>query len=118
VDEARPEPQVIDVEFAKPTRNHEPCHNLFVCEMAHGAIQEDSQTVVYDTLEAIMDIPSFSPLDDDNAPFDSKEFDAGYLARLSGEPQSLTATRGWRAGWADADAGLIHKEMPSLGRTA
>lgn len=27
-----------------------------------------------------MDIPRFSPLNDDNAPFDSKEFEAGYLA--------------------------------------
>jgi hypothetical protein len=57
-----------------------------------------------------MDIPHFSPLDDNNAPFDSEEFEAGYLARLSGEPQCLGATRGWRAGWADA--GFRSPEVP------
>jgi len=41
---------------------------------------------------------------DDNTPFNSEEFEAGYLARLSGEPQCISATRGWRAGWSDADA--------------
>jgi hypothetical protein len=59
-----------------------------------------------------MDIPRFSPLDDNIAPFDSDEFEAGYLARLSGEPQCLGATRGWRAGWADADAGFRNPEVP------
>ena len=53
-----------------------------------------------------MDIPRFSPLDDDNVPFNSEEFEAGYVARLAGQPQCLSATRGWRAGWADAEAGF------------
>jgi hypothetical protein len=44
-------------------------------------------------------------------PFDSTEFDAGYLARLSGEPQCLGATLGWRAGWADADAGCYSSQL-------
>jgi hypothetical protein len=66
-----------------------------------------------------MDIPRFSPLDDDApAPFNSEEFEAGYLARLSGEPDCLSATRGWRAGWADTDMGFSRSEMQSLGRIA
>jgi len=51
-----------------------------------------------------MDIAGFTSLDGDTATFDPNEFDAGYLARLAGEPQCLGATPGWRAGWADADA--------------
>jgi hypothetical protein len=31
--------------------------------------------------------------------FDSTVLDAGYLARLTGEPECLGATPGWRAGW-------------------
>ncbi|WP_035355250.1 hypothetical protein [Edaphobacter aggregans] len=50
-----------------------------------------------------MDITRFTQRNDNSLPFDSTEFDAGYLARLSGEPQCLGATPGWRAGWADAD---------------
>jgi hypothetical protein len=66
-----------------------------------------------------MDIPRFFPVDDDNAPIDSKEFDAGYLARLSGEPECLSATRGWRAGWYGADAGCCSSQQHSpLRRTA
>ena len=51
-----------------------------------------------------MEMTRISPPNDDNAPFNSEEFEAGYLARLSGEPQCISATRGWRAGWANADA--------------
>jgi hypothetical protein len=54
---------------------------------------------------------------DNSVPFDSTEFDAGYLARLSGEPQCLGATAGWRAGWADADASLSHAE-PAISRAS
>jgi len=46
--------------------------------------------------------------------FDSTEFDAGYLARLSGEPQCLGAT----PGWADADAGCYSSQLSSYKRTA
>lgn len=41
-----------------------------------------------------MEIPRFSPLDDDNAFFNPEELEAGYIARLAGEPQCLSATRG------------------------
>lgn len=65
--------------------------------------------------EDFTDIPRFSPLTDDNAPFDSKEFDAGYLARLFGEPQCLGATRGSRGASAKVRQSLswevnIHRE--------
>lgn len=50
-----------------------------------------------------MEIIGISQPNDDNRPFNSEEFEAGYLARLSGEPQCISATRGWRAGWVDAD---------------
>ena len=63
-----------------------------------------------------MDTPRFSPIDDDKISFNTEEFEAGYLARLSGEPQCLSATQGWRAGWADADAG--YTATAPLGRTA
>jgi hypothetical protein len=53
-----------------------------------------------------MQIPRFSPIDDDSRDFDDEEFQAGYDARLAGVSHSMTATRSWRAGWADADAGL------------
>jgi len=53
-----------------------------------------------------MQIPRFSPLDDDEVEFDKEEFQAGYDARIAKASQSYTATRSWRAGWADADAGL------------
>ncbi|RZU40165.1 hypothetical protein [Edaphobacter modestus] len=65
-----------------------------------------------------MDTPRITPLDDDTAPFDANEFDAGYLARLSGEPQCLGATRGWRAGRADADAGCRSSQESSFRRIA
>jgi hypothetical protein len=58
-----------------------------------------------------MEIPRFLPLDDDNAFFNPEEFEAGYIARLAGEPQCLSATRGWRAGWVDADAGFSNSEI-------
>jgi hypothetical protein len=50
--------------------------------------------------------------DDDSAPFNSEQFEAGYLTRLSGVPQCLSATRGWRAGWEDADAGFCRSAAP------
>jgi hypothetical protein len=58
-----------------------------------------------------MEIPRFSPLDDDNAPFNSEEFEAGYVARLAGQSQCVSATHGWRAGWAEADAGFNNPEI-------
>jgi hypothetical protein len=45
---------------------------------------------------------------------DSTEFDAGYLARLSGEPQCLGAT----PDWADADAGCCSSQPYPYKRTA
>jgi hypothetical protein len=58
-----------------------------------------------------MQKPRFSPLEGDNTPFNPEEFEAGYIARLAGEPQCLNATRGWRAGWVDADAGFSNSEI-------
>ena len=56
---------------------------------------------------------------EDNAvPFDSAEFDAGYIARLAGEPKCLGATPGWRAGWDDADAGRYSSQDSSFMHTA
>ena len=55
-----------------------------------------------------MDIICSIPRNDNSVPFDSTEFDAGYLARVSGESQCLGATHARRVGWADADAGLSH----------
>ena len=49
-------------------------------------------------------IPRFTPINDDQPEFDSVEFQAGYDARMAGEQSYTTATRSWRAGWADADA--------------
>jgi len=54
----------------------------------------------------MLDIPRFQPLDDDEVPFVSDEFEAGYQARLAGEEMYFSATRSWRAGWADADASI------------
>jgi hypothetical protein len=65
-----------------------------------------------------MEITRFTPRNDNAVPFDSSEFDAGYLARLSGEPQCLGATPGWRAGWADADAGCCSSQPYPYKRTA
>jgi hypothetical protein len=64
-----------------------------------------------------MDITRLQPRNDNSVPFDSTEFDTGYLARLSGEPQCLGATPGWRAGWADADASLSHS-APAMSRAS
>lgn len=58
-----------------------------------------------------MEIIGISQPNDDNTPFNSEEFEAGYLARLSGEPHCISATRGWRAGWADADASFNGSAM-------
>lgn len=46
----------------------------------------------------------FSPIDDDERSWDTDAYEAGYQARLDGASASMTATRSWRAGWADADA--------------
>jgi len=59
-----------------------------------------------------MEMTRISPPNDDNTPINSEEFEAGYLARLSGEPQCMSATRGWRAGWADADSGFNGSRIP------
>lgn len=37
-----------------------------------------------------MDITHFQPRNGGSIPFDSTEFDAGYLAHLCGEPQCLS----------------------------
>ena len=51
-----------------------------------------------------MDIARFSPIhDDDEMPWNSDEYEAGYQARREGAAASMTATRSWKAGWADAD---------------
>jgi hypothetical protein len=56
-------------------------------------------------------ISRFSPIDidDDVQSWNSDEYEAGYQARQEGATASFTATRSWRAGWADAD-------MDQLGR--
>jgi hypothetical protein len=36
-------------------------------------------------------------------PWNSDEYEAGYQARREGAAASMTATRSWKAGWADAD---------------
>ena len=58
-----------------------------------------------------METTLFVSVQNDFEPINSEEFEAGYFARLAGEPQCLSATRGWRAGWADADAGFSRAEM-------
>jgi hypothetical protein len=55
-----------------------------------------------------MSIPRFSPIDDDVQSWKEDEYEAGYQARLEGAPSSITATRSWRAGWADADMDYLH----------
>ena len=45
----------------------------------------------------------FSPIDDEVQSWNSDEYEAGYQARQEGATASFTATRSWRAGWADAD---------------
>ena len=55
-----------------------------------------------------MSIPRFSPIDDDVQSWKEEEYEAGYQARLEGAPSSITATRSWRAGWADADMDYLH----------
>jgi hypothetical protein len=47
-------------------------------------------------------ISRFTPIDDDQLVYDSEEFEAGYEARMAGEHFYTSATRSWRAGWADA----------------
>ena len=49
-----------------------------------------------------------------NVPFNSEEFEAGYYARLAGQPESLSATAGWRAGWTDADSNLNFQDATKL----
>jgi hypothetical protein len=55
-----------------------------------------------------MSIPRFSPIDDDVQSWKEDEYEAGYQARQVGAPSSITATRSWRAGWADADMDYLH----------
>jgi hypothetical protein len=54
-----------------------------------------------------MQIARFSPIDDDERTWDAAAYEAGYQARLDGASASMTATRSWRAGWADADMDFI-----------
>jgi hypothetical protein len=62
-----------------------------------------------------MQIPRFSPLDDDETGFDSEQFEAGYDARHSGAAWASSATRSWRAGWCDAEAGLFAAALNRIG---
>lgn len=48
-------------------------------------------------------IARFQPVDDTYVLFKDDEFQAGFEARMRGEELYVTATRSWRAGWADAD---------------
>jgi hypothetical protein len=54
-----------------------------------------------------MQIARFSPIDDDENPWDAAAYEAGYQARQEDAPASITATRSWRAGWADADMDVL-----------
>ena len=54
-----------------------------------------------------MRIGRFSPIDDDEPCWNSDEYEAGYQARQGGAAASMTATRNWRAGWADADMDFL-----------
>jgi hypothetical protein len=53
-------------------------------------------------------ISHFQTIDDDEQSFVDAEFEAGYDARMRGDCFYWTATRSWRAGWADADMTCIH----------
>ena len=53
-------------------------------------------------------ISRFSPIDDDVQYWSSDEYEAGYQARQEGATASFTATRSWRAGWADADMDQLY----------
>ena len=54
-------------------------------------------------------IARFSPIDDDECQWDEAGYEAGYQARQEGTPASNTATRSWRAGWADADMDYLQQ---------
>ena len=53
-------------------------------------------------------ISRFSPIDDEVQSWNSDEYEAGYQARQEGATASFTATRSWRAGWADADMDQLY----------
>jgi hypothetical protein len=59
-----------------------------------------------------MKILRFPLTEEAHVPFNSEEFEAGYYARLAGQPESLSATAGWRAGWTDADSSLGSQDAP------
>ena len=52
--------------------------------------------------------PRFSSIDDDVQVLNEDENEAGYQARQEGAPLSISATRSWRDGWADADLDDLH----------
>jgi hypothetical protein len=56
-----------------------------------------------------MQIARFSSIDDDECLWDEAAYEAGYQARQEGAPASITATRSWRAGWADADMDYLQQ---------
>ena len=58
-----------------------------------------------------MKILRFPLKEEANIPFNSDEFEAGYYARMAGQPESLCATAGWKAGWADADSSLSSQDV-------
>ena len=53
-------------------------------------------------------ISCFSPIDDEVKSWNSDEYEARYQARQEGATASFTATRSWRAAWADADMDQLH----------
>ena len=60
-----------------------------------------------------MSTPRFSPIDDDAQVLNEDECEAGYQARQEAAPSSISATRSWRAGWADADMEYLHAKFRS-----
>jgi len=62
-----------------------------------------------------MQIPRFSPIDDNNdnerSDVDSAQFEAGYAARINNVPMAYSATKSWKAGWSDADAGVAAEKV-------
>ena len=58
-----------------------------------------------------MKILHFPLTEEAHVPFNSEEFDAGYYARMARQAESLSATAGWKAGWADADSSLSSQDV-------
>jgi hypothetical protein len=65
-----------------------------------------SKTVVCEW-EALMQKQRVYPVEEDQGEYNSEEFQAGYKARQECASWASRATRSWRAGWSEANAGLI-----------